>query len=246
MFYVVLLLGLIIGYISGSVSYARFFARVGKGIDITEVGNRNPGTSNVMREAGPLWGSLTLLCDSLKGMVMMILFRYLFFLPQSPWALSCPFGGAGFLAAVLIGIAAIYGHAFPIFYKFKGGGSIGVLAGCWFYFMPPQFLLWVFVSMALAAIFFQHKKYPVGQMMPTFFVSITPVFILVESLVFKEWHSFFPNSALFSHIGWGNHFASLNGHGWVLVVSVFIMILAVVTTNLNMLKHSILSEEGNK
>ncbi|MDZ7797953.1 MAG: glycerol-3-phosphate acyltransferase [Candidatus Marinimicrobia bacterium] len=47
--------GIAAGYLSGSISFARVFAKLGKGVDITAVGNGNPGTANVMREVGKGW-----------------------------------------------------------------------------------------------------------------------------------------------------------------------------------------------
>src|SRR6056297_283198 len=105
MLYIITFLGLILGYLSGSISYARLFARIGKGIDITKTGNGNPGTSNVMREVGVFWGSLTLVFDCLKGMIVMVLVQALFFTKTAIWPVELPFGGAEVFAITLIAIA---------------------------------------------------------------------------------------------------------------------------------------------
>ncbi|MDZ7797952.1 MAG: glycerol-3-phosphate acyltransferase [Candidatus Marinimicrobia bacterium] len=57
----------------------------------------------------------------------MLLFKALFFSASPVFAVETPFTGAGYAAIVIIGIAAIYGHAYPLYYRFRGGGSIGVL-----------------------------------------------------------------------------------------------------------------------
>ena len=243
MYYLILVLGIIVGYLSGSVSYARIFSRIGKGVDITKVGNGNPGTSNVMREVGKLWGSFTLLGDSLKGVLPMILFKYLFLSETSIFSISMPFSGAGYVVVALIGLAAIYGHAYPVFYRFKGGGSLGVLFGCWWFLLYPQFLICVALSYIIVKLFLPNKKYPMGRMTPVVFVVMTPLFILAESLFISEWHPFHVNSVLFDHIGWGNHFLSLNGGGWLLVVSFFVFALSVIPINSSLLKNEVLKRE---
>ena len=236
MFTLVLVSGLILGYLSGSVSYARLFARIGKGVDITEVGNGNPGTSNVSREVGVVWGVLTLIFDALKGSMIMLLYKWLFFSADPVWHVSIPFHGAEFLAILLIGIAAIYGHAFPVFHQFKGGGSIGVLFGCWMFLIFPQFLINIAIAYLIVKIFFRKQKYPMGRMTPFVFLFTTPVYMLVESLVSKEWNPLFSNSVIFDHLGWGDHFVLFNGNGWMLIAGLLVFGLAVIPPNMRLLK----------
>jgi glycerol-3-phosphate acyltransferase PlsY len=244
MFYLVLVSGLILGYLSGSVSYARLFARLGKGVDITQVGNGNPGTSNVSREVGVFWGVLTLIFDALKGSMIMLLYKWLFFSSEAVVSVHIPFDGAEFLAILLIGIAAIYGHGFPVFYKFKGGGSIGVLFGCWMFLILPQFLINIVIAYVIVKIFFRKQKYPMGRMTPFVFLFTTPLYMLLESLIAKAWHPMFPGSVLFDHIGWGDHFVLFNGHGWMLVAGLLVFGLAVIPPNLRLLKDNEIMAES--
>ncbi len=255
MFYLVLLLGILCAYLSGSVSYARIFTRLANGLDITKLGNGNPGTSNVMRSVGKFWGSLTLLGDTLKGSLIMIIFKALFFSPRALYPVQIPFAGADFIAIVLIGIAAIYGHGYPVFYRFKGGGSIAVLFGCWLFLIYPQFLIHIVISYLIVKIFFPRQKYPMGRMTPLVFLVLTPLLILLESLLISDWHPLHPQSRVFDHIGWGNHFLLFDGKGWLLIVALFLFSLSVIPTNLSLLKNEILRgkkkdeedrEEGGK
>jgi acyl-phosphate glycerol 3-phosphate acyltransferase len=244
MFYLVLVSGLILGYLSGSVSYARIFARIGKDVDITAVGNGNPGTSNVMREVGKFWGTLTLLGDSLKGSLIMILYSWLFLSSNPVIAIIPPFAGAGFIGILLIGIAAIYGHGFPIFYGFKGGGSIGVLFGCWFYLIYPQFIINIVIAYIIVKLLFPKKKYPMGRQTPFVFLFTTPFTMLAESLFIKEWHPLHAGSSVFEHIGWGNHFVLFDGNGWIIIAGILLYGIAVIPTNFRMLKtKEILAEK---
>ncbi|RKY55813.1 MAG: hypothetical protein DRP93_02645 [Candidatus Neomarinimicrobiota bacterium] len=246
MFYLVLVSGLILGYLSGSVSYARIFSRLGKNVDITKIGNGNPGTSNVMREVGKFWGTLTFLGDTLKGSLIMILYKWLFFSADPAVAVNQPFDGAKFLAILLIGIAAIYGHGFPIFYKFQGGGSIGVLFGCWMFLIYPQFLINIVIAYIIVKIFFSKQKYPMGRMTPFVFLFTTPLFMLAESLLIKEWHPLHAGSLIFDHIGWGNHFVLFNGNGWMLIAGLLLFGIAVIPTNFKMLKTKEILAESDR
>ncbi|MCF7832620.1 MAG: glycerol-3-phosphate acyltransferase [Candidatus Marinimicrobia bacterium] len=246
MFYLILVSGLILGYLSGSVSYARIFTRLGKGVDITTLGNGNPGTSNVMREVGKFWGTLTFLGDTMKGSLVMMLYSWLFFSSAPIISLVQPFTGAGFIAIMLVGIAAIYGHGFPIFYKFKGGGSIGVLFGCWVYLIFPQFLINIVIAYIIVKLFFSKQKYPMGRMTPFVFLFTTPFYMLAESLIAKEWHPFFTNLSVFEHIGWGDHFVLFNGNGWILIAGLLLYGIAVIPTNFKMLKTKEILAESDK
>lgn len=243
MYYGILILAMIVAYLSGSVSYARIFSRIGEGIDITKVGNGNPGTSNVMREVGKGWGTLTLLGDALKGSVVMMVFKGLFFSPKARFALSLPFEGAEFVAMVLIGIAAIYGHGYPLFYRFKGGGSIGVLFGCWLYLIYPQFLICIVLSYIVVKIFLRGEKYPMGRMTPLVFLIMTPIFILTESFIFQDWHMLHPQSLLFDHIGWGNHFLLYGGNGWLVPLAILLFSISVIPPNFSLLKNEVLNKK---
>jgi glycerol-3-phosphate acyltransferase PlsY len=115
---------ILVAYLLGSVPFGLLFGRWVKGIDIREHGSRNIGATNVFRTVGRKWGILVLLLDALKG-VAACLFPMLL--------------GAGEISAsfrLLLGVAAILGHSFPVWLKFKGGKgvatSLGVfLAVCW-------------------------------------------------------------------------------------------------------------------
>ncbi len=240
MYYLVMLAGIFAGYLSGSISFARIFARLGKGVDITAVGNGNPGTSNVMREVGKGWGTLTLLGDALKGALVMLLFKALFFTAAPVFPVNLPFEGAGFVAIVFIGIAAIYGHAYPLYYRFRGGGSIGVLFGCWLFLIYPQLLFCIVVSYIFVKICFPHREYPMGRMTPVVFIVLTPFVVLAESLIVTSWHPLHPDSLLFDHIGLGNHLLLYSGNGWLFVAAVFLFSLAVIPPNLILLRREIL------
>lgn len=109
---------LLLGYLLGSLPFAVIVSRAFGLADPRSFGSGNPGATNVLRTGNKAAAALTLVGDALKGWLAMSLAGLL--------------GGDG-LAVALAGIAAFFGHVFPVFLKFKGGKgvatAVGVLAG---------------------------------------------------------------------------------------------------------------------
>lgn len=108
----------LLGYLSGSVLYAKVFGQL-FGKDITEhAKDHNPGTANAFMRGGFWCGTCTLLCELLKGIIPVMLFRH-------------HMAGSGYqqfwLALVLA--APVLGHIFPLFSHFRGGKGIAVSFG---------------------------------------------------------------------------------------------------------------------
>lgn len=110
-----ILTSIIIGYFTGSIPFSFLIAKWAKGIDLRKFGDGNIGASNVKRAAGRKAGIAAFLCDAIKG-----IFPVLF----SQWILKLPD-----YAVVLTGLAAITGHNWPIFMKFKGGKGLSTTIG---------------------------------------------------------------------------------------------------------------------
>lgn len=107
-----------LAYLLGSVSSAIIVCRIMGLPDPREQGSGNPGATNVMRIGGKKAAGITLFGDMLKGFIPVYAANVLGVVP-------------GLQAA--IGLAAFFGHLYPIFFGFKGGKgvatSIGVLLG---------------------------------------------------------------------------------------------------------------------
>ena len=107
-----------LGYLSGSILFARLWAGLlGKEI-LKGSKDENPGTSNAFRYGGFLCGLGTLLGDLLKG-----------FLPVWLYLNGPESGSAPTLALALVAASPVVGHAFPVFYGFRGGKGIAVTFG---------------------------------------------------------------------------------------------------------------------
>jgi len=137
----------VVGYLLGSISFAVLVSKR-QGIDIFTEGSGNPGATNVKRILGSKWGNTVFALDALKGLV----------------AAGWPILILGELRLAVIGlIAAIIGHSFSIFLKFRGGKGVATTMGGLLAIMPLGLLIgllvWVVVFylskfVALASIIF--------------------------------------------------------------------------------------------
>jgi len=78
-------------------------------------GSGNIGATNVSRVAGPLAGILTLLLDGAKGAVAVLI--------------AGRYSNDSAMWMVIAGLAALLGHCFPAWLKFKGGKGVATAAG---------------------------------------------------------------------------------------------------------------------
>ena len=115
-----------VGYLLGSIPFGVLVAKR-MGVDIYSVGSGNPGATNVLRSIGKPAGYIVFLLDFLKGVLATVWFKFGL----------VAFSGDPNLA--LWGLpAAVLGHTYPLFAKFKGGkgvatamgGLLGVMPGC--------------------------------------------------------------------------------------------------------------------
>jgi glycerol-3-phosphate acyltransferase PlsY len=142
-----ILLITIIGYLLGAINFAVIIAR-SKGVDIFKEGSGNPGATNVKRILGKKWGYTVFSLDALKGFT----------------AAGLPLIVYGDDRLAVIGlIAAILGHSFSVFFKFRGGKGVATTIGGLLALMCPVVLIglvvWLIIFytkriVALASIFF--------------------------------------------------------------------------------------------
>jgi len=104
----------LIAYLSGSIPYGLILTKTFGGIDIRTIGSGNIGTTNVLRTGHKSIAIATLLCDALKGFLPVYIAAYL---------------GLSGTILLIIAYAAVLGHVFPIWLKFKGGKGIATSLG---------------------------------------------------------------------------------------------------------------------
>jgi len=116
-----IIFGSILAYFLGAIPTAYIAGKLYKGIDIREHGSKNVGATNVFRVLGKVPGIIVLILDILKGTLAVVLIPFLLGLDQIV------------MAYVIFGFAAVCGHNWTIFLRFKGGKgvatSLGVFVG---------------------------------------------------------------------------------------------------------------------
>jgi glycerol-3-phosphate acyltransferase PlsY len=107
-------------YLAGSIPWGYLIARWVRGIDIRTVGSGNLGATNVGRILGFRYFLLVLALDLLKGLLPTLVFPPLLNRVAGPSPADLP---------VLVALAAILGHTFPIFLNFRGGKGVATSLG---------------------------------------------------------------------------------------------------------------------
>lgn len=120
---------IILAYVIGSIPSGLVVGKLAKGIDIREHGSGNLGATNAFRTLGVKAGSVVVAADILKGTLAAAL-PYLLHVPIHP---------------LLAGVAAVIGHVFPVFAKFKGGKAVATSGGVLLFYAPLLFVTMVAV-----------------------------------------------------------------------------------------------------
>jgi glycerol-3-phosphate acyltransferase PlsY len=146
---------IIAAYLLGSIPFGLIIAKA-HGKDLRSIGSGNIGATNLSRALGRKWAYLCFLLDAAKGLVPMLL---------AAGFISSPPHITELLLALAVGCAAVLGHIFPIYVKFKGGKgvatSFGVAIGLWPYYTTCSLfalgvwavtvLIWRYISLASIA-----------------------------------------------------------------------------------------------
>ena len=150
--FVILIIG---AYLLGSIPFGLIIARA-HGKDLRSIGSGNIGATNLSRALDRKWAFLCFILDVAKGLVPMLVATG--FISSPPVIIEL-------FLALAVGCAAVLGHIFPIYIKFRGGKgvatSFGVALGLWPYYTVCSFfalgvwvvavLMWRYVSLASIA-----------------------------------------------------------------------------------------------
>jgi len=128
---------LLASYLIGAIPFGLIFARTMSGVDVRTVGSGNIGATNVLRGAGKTAALLTLLADALKGLIPVLIAARMF---------------SNDTITAMCGIAAILGHNFPVYLRFKGGKGVATSFGVVLAVAPWTGLVCLLVWGAAAAI----------------------------------------------------------------------------------------------
>jgi len=125
-------LSIVIAYLLGSIPFAYIIGKL-SGLDVRNVGDRNVGTFNVFRHAGLGAGIATLIADVGKGALAIVVAKLL---------------SVHELVVFSAGLAAVIGHNWPVFLRFRGGRGLAAVIGVLLALLPVEML----ISAAIAIV----------------------------------------------------------------------------------------------
>jgi len=131
----------IAAYLLGSIPFGLLFTKLFRGGDVRQSGSGNIGATNVARVAGPLPGILTLLFDAAKGAAAV--------------RLAARFSNENATWMIIAALAALFGHCFPVWLKFRGGKGVATAAGA-FLMLSPLALLGSVILFILVVAFWRY------------------------------------------------------------------------------------------
>ncbi|MDG4602016.1 MAG: glycerol-3-phosphate 1-O-acyltransferase PlsY [Defluviicoccus sp.] len=131
-----LVLAAVMGYLLGSVPFGLLLTRFAGLGDIRSIGSGNIGATNVLRTGNKPLALATLLLDGGKGAVAALVF-----------------GQWGTLTGLFAGVAAVLGHNFPVWLRFKGGKGVATTLGTTLALAWPAGLAACAIWLAMAAVF---------------------------------------------------------------------------------------------
>lgn len=160
------ILTIIIAYIIGSIPFGLLFTKLYKLGDIRNIGSGNVGATNALRTGNKKVALFTLLGDTLKGTIVVIIISFF----------------TNNVAIILLhGIIAILGHIYSIFLKFKGGKGVATFMGVMLGFNYLLFLLFI-GSWGLIAKFTKYAS--LSALVAIWICSFSAFFIYSNKIIF--------------------------------------------------------------
>jgi glycerol-3-phosphate acyltransferase PlsY len=127
----------IVAYLLGSIPTSVWVSKAVFGIDIRHYGSGNPGATNTFRVLGSKWGAFVMTADITKGVIATSLYVLI------PSYLQNELARTNFM--IVLGMAAVIGHVFPIWADFKGGKGVATILGMALAIQPIVALICIIV-----------------------------------------------------------------------------------------------------
>jgi glycerol-3-phosphate acyltransferase PlsY len=157
-------IGLIGGYALGSIPFGLVFTKLAGLPDIRATGSGNIGATNVLRTGRKDLALLTLICDSGKGALAVLIF-----------------GAIAPMAAIGAALGSVLGHLFPIWLNFRGGKGVATILGVLLALMPFVGIITCALWLASAFLF------RMSSLAALIAVSIAPFF---AGVIYGSLHAF--------------------------------------------------------
>lgn len=126
-----LLIVIAVGYLLGSIPFGFLLMKFVRGEDIRLTGSGNIGATNVARSGAKGLGIATLVLDALKGLLAV----------GFAWWLAHSYGVPPLAYMAAAALAAVVGHVFPVWLKFKGGKGVATALGVFILLFPKALLV---------------------------------------------------------------------------------------------------------
>ncbi|WP_267256826.1 glycerol-3-phosphate 1-O-acyltransferase PlsY [Coxiella endosymbiont of Ornithodoros maritimus] len=179
----VFIISIIIAYLLGSLSFAVIVAKLMKLADPRTIGSGNAGATNVLRVGGRQAAFYVLLGDAAKGLIAILIARFL---------------NVQGVSLAFVGLVAVLGHFFPVYFKFRGGKGVatmmGVLLGLSFWTGLFVIATWVIVvcifPYSSVAALVSAVATPICIIITGRTDYIFPVLIIAILIIWKHWENF--------------------------------------------------------
>lgn len=147
----------VIAYLLGSIPFGLIIGKLKSGVDIRERGSGKTGATNLIRVAGTRLGVLALVLDVVKATAAVILAAVIIGRDNGVLTIGSVSVYWQYVAQVAAGLAAVVGHNWPVFAKFKGGRGVTAYFGTVFAIFPPAGIFGAEV-LAIAALRSRHMS----------------------------------------------------------------------------------------
>lgn len=178
-FFVFMVLCVVVPYLIGSINFAVIFSKGLHHDDVREHGSGNAGSTNMLRTYGLKTALLTLVCDILKGVISALI--GLFVMPYH----------MGF--AYISALCCMLGHAFPLYYGFKGGKCVATFAGAALVLNPP---VWVLLLLSFVLIVYVSRYVSLGSVICAALFPILISFIPFGGMTLADGSAILPPTSI--------------------------------------------------
>lgn len=124
----------ILGYLLGSIPFGLIISRLRANVDVRQYGSGKTGATNVLRTAGRKAAVLVASLDVIKG-VLAVVFAGL--IVGGDYLVVGNFSWGILVAQVMAALAAVAGHIWPVFFRFRGGRGVATFIGGLIALCPP-------------------------------------------------------------------------------------------------------------
>lgn len=144
-----------LAYLIGAIPFGLLIG-LSQGVDVRQAGSRNIGATNVGRVLGRKWGFLCLALDVLKGFTPALFASFMFAYERSD--------AQAHGEVLLVALAAVLGHVFPVYLRFRGGKGVATTVGVALGVYPAFTVAMAAALLAYAALRFTTGRVSVGSL----------------------------------------------------------------------------------